>query len=168
MTWGAGLKHCGSAWPKASRGTPKCARVLRAIAISLVPLGSACTKNPAARPVRLAEPQVRALATFTPTPVYPTASLADRIEGVAVASVRVNEDGIVTSTSVLEAPSPELAHSVSEAVSLWRFSGVLRGGTPTSFEGVLVFYFRVRDGRPVVLNPVEAAADVTPPATSPR
>jgi TonB family protein len=90
-------------------------------------------------------------------PAYPEADRKAATTGVVVAAVTLTESGIVRRIKVLEAPSPSMATSVSEAVTNWHFKPWPPiEGRPVSISAKLTFYF-VRDRRQYsVLNPSEA------------
>jgi hypothetical protein len=91
-------------------------------------------------------------------PVYPPASLAAGVAGVAVAEVRTDTTGKVVWTNVLEAPDDAMSSAVREAVLQWKIGPVTvfgRENEARAAEAKIVFYFVVENGRGVVRSPVE-------------
>jgi hypothetical protein len=117
--------------------------------------------------VQIPERTLRAQATHAPKPAYPPALVAKRIAGVAVAAVVVGPDDRVESLIVLEAPDPVMAESVHTAVRQWTFHSTWPAGrAPRARSGTVTFYFQIREGTGVVLNPDEMPGGdrLAPPA----
>jgi hypothetical protein len=100
---------------------------------------------------------LRTAATMAPKPEYPAASLTTRVAGVVVASVRFELDGKLSTLEILEAPDPHTAAAVRNALARWVVppTQVLGRETKSLIRGKLTFYFQVRDGKGVVLDPDE-------------
>ena len=100
---------------------------------------------------------LRTAATTAPKPEYPAASLTTRVAGVVVASVRFDLDGKLRSLDILESPDPHTAAAVRDALARWIVppTQVLGRETKSPIRGKLTFYFQVRDGKGVVLDPDE-------------
>jgi rhodanese-related sulfurtransferase len=130
-------------------------RTLLACVIAVV-----CAADAAAQ-ATLNEGGFRSAAEHAPRPAYPAALVAKRISGVAVASVLVDTAGKVAVVVVLEAPDPLMAESIRTTVQQWTFRPVTaRRGADGAFQPVevtskLTFYFQIRNGVGVVLNPDE-------------
>jgi TonB family protein len=114
----------------------------------------------AQRPDNRSEERLRETVLSAPTPAYPAALLAKRTSGVAVASVLVGISGKVEAVVVLEAPDPLMADAVRAAVQQWTFRPHMSGPSPDQSQprdvaSKLTFYFQIRNGAGVVLNPDE-------------
>jgi hypothetical protein len=115
---------------------------------------------------RMGETGLRMLVTG-PKPVYPPALQAKKTTGVAVAAVLVNPDGRMGTVVVLEAPDPLMSTAVQDALMQWRRSARITENAAWSAK--LTFYFQIRNGIGVVLNPDEmpGARKPEPPAGAP-
>jgi rhodanese-related sulfurtransferase len=69
-----------------------------------------------------------------------------------VASVRFDLDGKLSTVEILEAPDAHTAAAVRDALARWI---VPPTQTKSPIRGKLTFYFQVRDGKGVVLDPDE-------------
>jgi len=100
---------------------------------------------------------LRRAATTAPKPAYPAASLTTKVAGVVVASVRFDLDGKLSTLEILESPDPHSAAAVRDAVARWIVppTQVLGSETKSPIRGKLTFYFQVRDGKGLVLDPDE-------------
>lgn len=110
--------------------------------------------------VKRNELSYRAMVINGPKPVYPGALAARRVSGVAVASILVDADGKMQTVVVLDAPDPLIADAVRTALQRWTFRPQLAGPSPeqvrpTAVTSKLTFYFHVRNGAGLVLNPSE-------------
>jgi len=85
-------------------------------------------------------------------PEYPSVSFVDGHKGPAVAEVRVSIDGKVAHIRMLEAPDQAIAESVSSAVQKWRFHPFSVAGRAVEVISRVVFYFRIVDGKPFVID----------------
>jgi rhodanese-related sulfurtransferase len=94
---------------------------------------------------------------MAPKPEYPAETLTTRVAGVVVASVRFDLDGKLSTLEILEAPDPHTAAAVRNALARWVVppTQVLGRETKSPIRGKLTFYFQVRDGKGVVLDPDE-------------
>jgi uncharacterized protein (TIGR03435 family) len=115
---------------------------------------------------------LRILATVYPAPEYPKPSIAAGHTGRVVVEVLVGPDGNnythtrVQSSKVVEAPDPEMAKAVLDALEKSRFT--LTGPRPGQFAtpvGRVVWEFRITDGKPEVIDP--NAPSQTPPRPRP-
>ncbi len=75
-----------------------------------------------------------------------------------MAQIRVSRSGTVTTARILQAPDGLIARAVLDAAYSSRFRLPVQEPHIAAGIGKLYFYFRVRDGRPAVLLPTEAAA----------
>ena len=100
---------------------------------------------------------LRNAATTAPKPEYPAASLTTQVAGVVVASVRFDLDGKLSTLEILESPDPHTAAAVRDALARWIVppTQILGRETKSPIRGKLTFYFQVRDGKGVVLDPDE-------------
>ena len=101
----------------------------------------------------------RSLRTITETtvvPLYPQDAITAHRTGVAVALVTVTEKGVVSKVEVLEAPSPSIGASLSDALSQWRFKTATIDGHQTGYTGKVTYYFVFQNGKPAVLSPDQA------------
>jgi TonB family protein len=105
---------------------------------------------------RVSEEGIRRFATITVLPTFPDDALRAKESGVAVASIEVDVNGRISRLEVVEAPSPSIKASVTQAVQKWQFDPTYTGGRPTRLLGKLTFYFVIRGGKGLVLNPSEA------------
>jgi TonB family protein len=106
---------------------------------------------------------LRASAASIVLPEYPQASFGAKHEGPAVVKVLVSPAGEVIETSVLEAPDTAIANAVLDAVKQWSFHAfVMRRQSIRGVSGRLLFYFRIRDGRPLVIDALAPAGKGTP------
>ena len=120
--------------------------------------------------IRMSESSIRRLATETPRPEYPEASLAAKRDGVAVAAIASELDGRISSVTILEAPDEAIGSAVSAALRQWVVDAVTVAGRSERFgvRGKVTFYFRVVDGRGRVFHPEEMPGGPKPePAGGP-
>jgi hypothetical protein len=103
---------------------------------------------------------LRTAATTAPKPEYPAASLTTKVAGVVVVSVRFDLDGKLSTLEILESPDPHTAAAVRDALARWIVppTQVLGRETKSPIRGKLTFYFQVRDGKGVVLDPTRSPA----------
>jgi rhodanese-related sulfurtransferase len=130
--------------------------------LCLVPGSAAAAQAQGA--VKSSEWGLRSRAKASPMPAYPRESLAEKISGVAVAAVLFGVDGKLASIDILEAPDEHMAAAVRDAVERWNVPGaqVMGRDERSPIQGKLTFYFQVRNGKGVVLDPDEM------PGGSPR
>ena len=107
--------------------------------------------------INLREPSLRRAASVSPLPEYPQTSLKSKVTGVAVASVSIGRDGRIDKVEILEAPDPDIAAAVREAVERWvvPWRSGPAGEPARPRTGKLTFYFRIVDGAGRVFNPEE-------------
>ena len=118
--------------------------------------------EPATLVFRMGEEEHRNNAINHPLPTYPTSSLREGKEGVAVASIVAGRDGRVEFVELLEAPDEQIGRAVQGALEQWTFhpgrapAGDSGGWDNVRIQSRMTFYFRIVDGAGVVLNPAEA------------
>lgn len=66
----------------------------------------------------------------TVPPVYPPAMQAERIQGLVLIEARISATGCVASAAVARSVHPELALAALAAVTRWRFTPTMLGGSP--------------------------------------
>ncbi len=103
-------------------------------------------------------------AVFAPLPDFPQETLRAGREGRVVVQVVANyPPGAVQSLTFLETVDEYTRDSVSAALKRWRFGPLkTRGGTVVKgvpFTGRLIFYFRIRDGKPEVIDAAATKGD---------
>lgn len=104
--------------------------------------------------VKVGEDGIRKSAAKIVMPIYPAASLKNKVEGVAVAEVQYNGEGAVTDVKILESPDSLTGQSVTYAMKLWKFSPSQLEGKPISVRGKITFYFAINEkGKGEVKNP---------------
>ncbi len=104
--------------------------------------------------IRVAEISLRRAANRIVMPVFPKASEANKVTGVAVAQIEFNAQGEVDKAEVLEAPDEQIKLAVAEAVKQWRFQPQQFDNETVRIRGKLTFYFVLDDrGRGRVENP---------------
>ena len=104
--------------------------------------------------------QFRELAITSPTPAYPRPSLAKKVAGVVVASIRTNPTGATEAVAILQSPDAETGRAVHDALMQWTFKPQVGIGG----EGFLVFYFHMKGRDGVVLSPAEMREVTSPGA----
>ena len=134
--------------------------------LALLLLGaSAQAQGPVQGPVRFCS-RIQGLATTRVMPEYPGSSVDKKVEGVAVVEILTDVDGRVARADVLEAPDMAIAEAVRSAVLQWRIEAPQVFGSPERrrAQAKLTFYFRIRDGRGVVLEPYDMPGGPARPA----
>lgn len=89
------------------------------------------------------ENAMRQFAKSPVMPAYPEAALRDGVQGLAVALVRFDEEGVVVEVKILKAPDESIAESVRETLKRWTFTP--SQGRPVM--GTLRFDFSIEDGK---------------------
>ena len=117
----------------------------------------AAWEQEAPRAVNLRELSLRRAASVSPMPAYPQTSLKSKATGVAVAAVSIAVDGRIDKVEILDAPDPDIAAAVREAVMRWvvPWQSGPAGEPARPRTGKLTFYFRIVDGSGRVFNPDE-------------
>ena len=107
--------------------------------------------------VQVPETFARKSATHVVMPLYPPEAVANGIQGVSVAVVRIGRDGKVVQIRILESPDDAIAAAVRGAVQQWGFAPVqVRKGDERETviaNTKLTFYFRIADGKGNVTSP---------------
>lgn len=115
--------------------------------------GLMCTRPQPCLELTAREDTLRDHADKQILPAFPAEAAKANISGVAVAKVRINENGNLTSVDIVEAPHPSIAQATAEAIKQWKFKFYENTGTPECFNGKLTFYFVIEDGRAFVREP---------------
>ncbi len=102
---------------------------------------------------KVPEPVFRRLINKLVIPVYPDGAKKRGEHGVAVAQIRLDEQGNLTDVQVLESPSGEIGEAVTNAVRQCKFKAATTDDGPVLVEGKLTFYFVIEGGRGRVENP---------------
>jgi len=126
------------------------------VAAAIVVSAAAQTKLPR---MNVDEALLRVSAYLYPVPEYPPASIKANHAGRVVVEVVVAPDGNnftyarVQSSKVLEAPDPDMANAVLEALNKSRYTpiGDRRNGICEAV-GRVIWEFRITDGKPEVLS----------------
>lgn len=107
---------------------------------------------------------VRAGALTRPMPAYPAESARAKAQGVAVAQILIGFTGKVELVEILQAPDTHTGNAVKAALAQWTFPPTTiqdpantSRQLPTKIRSKLAFYFQLRAGKPVVLNPEDIA-----------
>jgi protein TonB len=80
-------------------------------------------------------------------PIYPSAAVAARVQGIAILETIVDEDGRVTDVRVLRSANPLLDREAITAVRQWRYAPVVLNGVPVKFILTVTLSFRLEEGR---------------------
>lgn len=109
----------------------------------------------APRPLSLQESRLRQLATTHVMPEYPAASVARGADGVAVAHISTGIDDRVDHVDVLQSPDADTADAIRAALTRWVVPVAPEPGSTVrrAVQGLVTFYFQIRSGKGVVLNP---------------
>ncbi len=104
--------------------------------------------------VSVGEGGIRKSAVKVVMPIYPSASLKNKVSGVAVAEVNYNGEGNLTDVKILESPDTGTGNSVIDAMRQWKFKPSQLEGKPINVQGKITFYFSVTErGKGEVKNP---------------
>lgn len=103
------------------------------------------------------EATFRRWAIHSVVPTYPANAARAHQSGIAVAEVRVDETGKISSVELLEAASPTIGEALLEAINQWQFKPVTQDTTKEAvkYTGKLTYYFQIINGKPKVLAPTE-------------
>jgi len=77
-------------------------------------------------------------------PHYPEAARADRISGIVIMEVLIDESGVVKDALILKDLPYGMGHSALEAVRQWRFAPATRNGEPVDVLFNLTVNFKLR------------------------
>jgi TonB family protein len=122
------------------------------------------------RTVKMAESSIRRVARHKTMPTYPPPSLSQKHSGVAVAAIATDENGRVSTVSLLQAPDDAIGEAVRTALLQWEIDPVTVSGRTERFgvQGKVTFYFRLDGPRGRVFNPDEIPGGPKPePASGP-
>jgi len=109
-------------------------------------------------------PVLRSFAISAKPPPYPRSSFSDHHEGRAVVRIRVSVKGQVALVEVLESPDKAISAAVKATIFQWSFRPMVLQGRKDALpvESRFVFYFRIVDGKPVVIDAQDTAASQSP------
>lgn len=121
------------------------------------------TQSAAPRPLSLQESRLREIATTRVMPEYPASSVARGAEGVAVALVSTGSDDRITHVDVLQSPDADTGNAVRTALRQWVVPVAPEPGSTVrrAVQGTMTFYFQIRNGKGVVLNPDQMPGNET-------
>ena len=78
-------------------------------------------------------------------PVYPSAAVAARVQGIAILETIVDEEGRVTDVRVLRSANPLLDREAIAAVRQWRYKPVMLNGIPVRLVLTVTLSFRLEE-----------------------
>jgi hypothetical protein len=87
----------------------------------------------------------------TKVPSYPSESVKANVTGLAVADLKIDQHGRVTSVAVDRAPDEAIRKAVSNAMFAWSFREAKIRGVAHRMEGRVFVYFRIEEGVPRVI-----------------
>jgi TonB family protein len=99
------------------------------------------------------EASIRDYAVRKVLPAFPAEAANASVSGVAVAKVRIDEKGTLSSVEILQAPHPSIAQATMDAVKQWQFKFYENDVAPECFNSKLTFYFVIEDGKAFVRDP---------------
>ena len=85
-------------------------------------------------------------------PTYPPESFRAKVEGSPAVKSGVDTNGTVASVDVLSSPDSLTRASIVSALKRWRFHPFKYNGAVVRASGRLVFYFKITDGEPLVVD----------------
>jgi TonB family protein len=94
-------------------------------------------------------------------PRFPPTSLAQGQTGRVVVVLQVSETGKVADLKILESTYPAMGKEVDFALRRWSFMTIKLQGKPVPFQGRLIFYFGIINGKPVVVDAVNQELALT-------
>ena len=126
--------------------------IVLAIVIATTSLAQTPAIGGAARPTVYTtnEGSFRRIATTRTLPQYPVDAVARGVTGVVVVAATAGTDRRVEAVDVLQSPDDALSAATRAAVATWTLPSV---STPSLLRAKLTFYFQIRNGKGVVLNP---------------
>jgi TonB family protein len=90
-------------------------------------------------------------------PDYPASSVAKHHTGTAVVELLVSTEGKVSRVDVLESPDAAINAAVAAAAARWTFHPLItRDNVSHPMKGRLIFYFRIVNGKPKVIDAIAA------------
>ncbi len=107
---------------------------------------------------------LRRSAEVVVLPDYPQSAISRGVAGIVVVQVRYGPGPTVNSVRVLDAPDQETASATVEAVKKWKFRTPPIASTkgPGEKSGRLIFYFRIVNGKPAVVDAAGEAMRTSP------
>jgi len=87
---------------------------------------------------------IRQKAKSPVMPAYPEAALRGEVQGLAVALVMFDEEGVVIKVEILKAPDESIAEAVRDTLKRWKFTRPTMG---IPMQGTLRFDFSIEDGQ---------------------
>ncbi len=103
---------------------------------------------------RILEGGIRRHASKKVMPIFPEDARKEKSAGVAVAQIRLDERGTLTSVEVLQAPHSSIGRNTVEAIKQWVFEVHWgKDEKPICFVGKLTFYFVIENGKGYVRDP---------------
>lgn len=124
-----------------------------ALSVSILLMVTSCTAPPPCLELTAREASIRNIAARKVLPTFPPEAANASASGVAVAQVRLDENGTLTSVEVLQAPHPSIAQATIAAIKQWEFKFPKNEAAPECFNSKLTFYFVVEDGKAFVRDP---------------
>ncbi len=83
----------------------------------------------------------RIVPLYRPAPTYPLSLKKQRIEGIVVVELTINETGYVSKIKFDTYDHEDFAMSTIAAVKFWRFKPLICDGKPSEFKVVIPFPF---------------------------
>jgi TonB family protein len=101
------------------------------------------------------EKTLRQFARIVVTPEYPDDSRRNGSQGVVVAQLNIDEQGVVSKVEILEAPDDSIANAVSKPTKMWMFQPAIDDSTGKAIKlsGKLTFYFVIDSSGAYVRDP---------------
>lgn len=127
--------------------------LVTALSLFVLLMGTSCTAPPPCLELTAREASIRDIAVRKVLPIFPPEAANASVSGVAVAQVRIDENGTLTSVEVLQAPHPSIAQATVAAIKQWEFKFTKNQATPECFNSKLTFYFVIEDGKALVKDP---------------
>jgi TonB family protein len=94
-------------------------------------------------------------ALVSSMPRYPEDSIRAHHTGLVIAEVHVSDRGSVASIRLLQTVDTSISTEVEHVLKRWVFRPIKYGGTPIECQGRLLFYFRIVNGKAVVIDAVD-------------
>jgi TonB family protein len=107
-------------------------------------------------PLVISEFNLRGQVKKQVLPEYPTEAIQARCSGVVVAQFKIDEDGRISTLTILESPCPSIARASDEALRKWEFEPIWDGRRKVPFAGKWTFYFVAKGGKFSVFNSSDA------------
>lgn len=110
-------------------------------------------------PLLVSPAVARTYLESSPSPVYPPAARAARIQGTVTMAARISPEGKVTTLTATKG-HPLLSQAAVQAVRNWQYRPYLVGGKPVAIRTQIFLIFALNDAPPQSTSP----AQTTPPA----